>query len=141
LAREFGGDYTRYADDLLFSGDQDLARSARRFCTFVCAIALEEGFRVNMRKQRIMGANARQCATGLVLNEKPNIPRRDFKVLKAILHNCVQHGPQSQNRGGVQNYRTHLAGRIGYVESIHPARGALLRTLFERIRWEDGAGM
>jgi hypothetical protein len=113
-----------------------LARSARRFCISVCAIALEEGFRVNMRKQRIMVASARQCAAGLVLNRRPNVPRRDFKLLKAILHNCIQHGPHSQNRDNMPNYRAHLAGRIGYMELIHPARGALLRSLFARIRWD-----
>src|SRR5262249_4465316 len=50
LARTVGARYTRYADDLAFSGGPDLERSARRFQVLVCCIALEEGFEVNTRK-------------------------------------------------------------------------------------------
>src|SRR5205085_4168144 len=50
LARSVGGHYTRYADDLAFSGDELLERSARRFQIAVCRIALEEGLEVNTRK-------------------------------------------------------------------------------------------
>src|SRR6202034_1577966 len=50
LANAVGAAYTRYADDMIFSGDEVLERAARRFHIHVCRIVLEEGFEVNTRK-------------------------------------------------------------------------------------------
>src|SRR5262249_36743106 len=54
LADSLGATYTRYADDLAFSGDRNLARVVDRFQLHASAIALEEGFCVQHRKTRIM---------------------------------------------------------------------------------------
>ncbi len=54
LAAAFGATMTRYADDLAFAGDETFGRSMRFFIARVGAIALEEGFRVNHRKTRVM---------------------------------------------------------------------------------------
>jgi hypothetical protein len=135
LARSAGGQYTRYADDLLFSGPQALAASIRRFYLVVRSIAIEEGFEVNARKTRIMRQGSRQGAAGLVLNEHANIPRERFDRLKAVLHNCVRQGPAGQNRWGLPAFRSHLDGRVGFVESVNPDRGKRLRALFDRIDW------
>ncbi|HWR17207.1 MAG TPA: reverse transcriptase family protein [Terriglobales bacterium] len=98
LAMAAGADYTRYADDLAFSGDREFERSVERFATHVGAILLEEGFTVNFRKTRLMKKGVRQGLTGLVVNEHANVRRTDFDRLKAILTNCVRYGPESQNR-------------------------------------------
>jgi hypothetical protein len=64
-----------------------------------------------------------------------NVRRTDFDALKATLTNCARIGPESQNRGGHANFRSHLEGKVGFVESINPARGARLRAILERIRF------
>ena len=135
LAEAAGATYTRYADDLAFSGDEGFARGVERFSVHVAAILLEEGFRVNYRKTRIMRRGVRQYLAGLVTNERLNVPRADFDALKATLTSCVRHGPESQNREGLEAFREHLAGRVGFVESIHPAKGRRLREIFDRIAW------
>jgi len=73
--------------------------------------------------------------TGIVVNERPNATRREFDRLKATLHNCAEHGAASQNRAGHPDFRAHLLGRIGWVGSLNPERGARLRGEFDRIRW------
>lgn len=135
LAKAVGADYTRYADDLLFSGGTDFARQARRFEVAVGAILLEEGFRPNHHKTRILRKGHKQHAAGLVLNEKPNIDRREFDRLKAILTNCVRHGPASQNRENHPEFAAHLKGKLAWVGFIHPGKAAKLRAIFERIDW------
>lgn len=135
LARAAGGQYTRYADDLLFSGGPEFARRVERFKVHVSAIVLEEGFGVAFRKTRVMRRGVRQHAAGVVVNERPNLPRRQFDELKAILCNCQRHGPSSQNRADHPDFRAHLAGRISYLAAIHPARGAKLRAMWEAIDW------
>jgi hypothetical protein len=135
LARAAGADYTRYADDLVFSGGDDFARSIGRFPTHVAAIALEEGFAVQHRKTRVMRRGRCQRAAGVVINEKINMPRGDYDRLKAILCNCVRRGPHGQNRAGVPDFRAHLAGRVEHAARLNPERGRKLSRLFEQIVW------
>jgi hypothetical protein len=140
LARGFGATMTRYADDLAFAGDQRFARNVRFFLPRAAAVALEEGFRVNHRKTRVMRSNRRQHLCGLVINERPNLPRRARDELRALLFNAARLGPESQNRDGHPDFRRHLEGRISWVRSVNPAAAARLALLFARIRWEPPPG-
>jgi len=137
LARAAGGHYTRYADDLAFSGDAEFAASLGRFPKSVETILDEEGFSLNEAKTRIMPRSTRQRVTGIVVNEHCNIGRAEFDTLKAILHNCACTGPAGQNREELRDFRAHLEGRISWVEQINPRRATKLRLLFERIDWSQ----
>ncbi|GAA5145553.1 hypothetical protein GCM10025768_02950 [Microbacterium pseudoresistens] len=127
--------YTRYADDLAFSGGPALARRADAFIRGARRIIADEGHEANARKTRVRGRGVRQSVTGIVVNERLNVSRDDYDRLKAIVHNCVVHGPATQNRGGVADFRAHLLGRISWVESLNARRGERLRAEFARIRW------
>ena len=136
LAKSVGAEYTRYADDLAFSSND--ARFERRIETFsihVAAILMEEGFTVNFRKTRVMRQGVRQHLAGLIANQRINVIRADFDRLKATLTNCVRLGPESQNREAHPQFRSHLEGRVGFVEMINASRGERLRRIFEQIRW------
>lgn len=135
LARSAGAEYTRYADDVAFSGGEEFARCVERFATHAAAILLEEGFQVQHRKTRIMRQGARQHLAGLVANQRPNIRREEFDRLKATLTNCVRHGPATQNRAGVADFRKHLEGRIAFVKMINAAKAERLSEIFARIEW------
>jgi hypothetical protein len=135
LAKSAGAVYTRYADDLAFSGGEGFNSVAGRFSTHAAAIALEEGFSVNHRKTRIMRQGVRQHLAGIVVNQQPNLRRCELELLKAILTNCVRSGPESQNRGTLPDFRAHLEGRIGFVEMINRVKGNRLKALFEAIEW------
>lgn len=133
LARAAGARYTRYADDLAFSGDREFARRVKRFLLHVAVTAAEEGFAVHYRKTRIMRSSVRQHLAGVVVNERINVRRGDYDQLKAVLINCSRHGPASQNRDHHPDFRAHICGRVAFVESINPERGRRLRRLFEEI--------
>jgi hypothetical protein len=135
LARSAGAAYTRYADDLAFSGGDDFARGARRFAVHVAAIVAEEGFQVEHRKTRLTPASAQQRLAGVVVNEKPSLPRVEVERLEAILTNCVRRGPEGQNRDGHPRFREHLEGRIAFLAMVHPGKAARLRAIFESIDW------
>ena len=133
LATTAGAVYTRYADDLAFSGDERFVKCVERFAAQVAAILLEEGFEVQHRKTRVMRRGVRQYLAGIVVNERLNAVRADFDRLKAILTNCVRHGPESQNRDAHRAFRAHIEGRVGFVESVNPKKGGRLRKLLEQI--------
>jgi retron-type reverse transcriptase len=135
LARGVGARYTRYADDLAFSGDDGFSAGMGSFRSGVEAIVRDEGFALNGRKTRIMRRSTRQQITGLVVNDHVNVPRAAYDELKAILHNCVKFGPWEQNRRAASDFRAHLDGRVAWVEAANPHRGARLRRAFEAIRW------
>lgn len=135
LADDAGARYTRYADDLAFSGERSLVRGIDSFKRTVTMIAAAEGFAINTRKTRLMLRSQRQQLTGVVVNAGTNIRRDDYDQLKAALHNCVRHGPASQNRENLRNFRAHLAGRIAHVSQLNPARGARLAASFAAIAW------
>jgi RNA-directed DNA polymerase len=137
LARALDATYTRYADDLVLSGTPKLARDAARIAATVRQIAADEDLRLNERKLQVLPRSGRQRVTGVVVNVRPNVAREEFDRLKATLHNTVRHGPATQNRAGVEDFRAHLLGRIAWVAALNPARGARLRALFDQVAWEQ----
>lgn len=135
LAKRLNARYTRYGDDLAFSGDREFAGHADRFLAKVTAICGDEGLAVNPRKTRIMRQGGRQRLTGLVVNRHVNIARDQYDRLKAIVFNCARHGPADQNRERHPDFRAHLDGRITWVENVNPRKGHRLRLLFQQIDW------
>ena len=135
LAKATGVEYTRYADDLAFSGGEEFERGVDRFSTHAAVIAAEEGFDVHHRKTRVMRRGVRQHLAGLVVNERVNVMRADLDRLEAILTNCVRQGAATQNREAHPNFRLHLEGRVSFVESIHTEKGKRLRKLLTQIQW------
>lgn len=135
LAQSLGANYSRYADDLAFSGGREFERAAGRFHIQVAAIALEEGFRINTRKTRLMREGVRQQVTGIVVNAHPNFGRGEYDRLKATLTNCVRHGPATQNRDNHADFRAYLAGRISYVKMVNAGRAGRLQRLMDAIAW------
>jgi len=134
LAKSVGAHYSRYADDLAFSSnDATFERSVERFSIHVAAILMEEGFRVHHRKTRIMRQGVRQYIAGLVANRHPNVIRADYDRLKAILNNCLRFGLESQNRDAHPNFRAHLEGRVAFVTSINPGKGARLKSILQQL--------
>jgi hypothetical protein len=137
LARRLDATYTRYADDLVLSGGAQLARRADRIVAAARSIAADEGFALHPTKTRVMPHAQRQLVAGIVVNDHPNVVRREYDVLKATLHNAVRDGPAAQNRAGVEDFRAHLYGRVAWVASLNPGRGARLRVMLDAIDWDD----
>jgi hypothetical protein len=132
LAARFGAQYTRYVDDLTFSGGPSLRAARSRFVALATEIVRAEGFAVNERKTVVLGASGRQQVLGAVLNDHPTLPRRDRDALRALLHNCAVHGWESQSRGR-PNFREHVLGRISWAAALDPVFGAKLRSAFDAI--------
>lgn len=139
LAHAFGATYTRYADDLVFSGGAALRRRVGALRQWVAAIAADVGFELNRAKTRVMPRHRTQRVGGVVVNVHPNTPRADYDRLKATLHRCVLRGPAAQGGDGVPDLRRHLLGRIEWTRQSNPRRADKLMRLFRAIRWPDAA--
>ena len=90
LSNEHTLNYTRYADDMTFSG----AWTPDGLPKLVGQIIKDYGYRLAPHKIKFYGQHRRQMVTGLVVNEKINIPRETRKRLRAILHDMETNGPE-----------------------------------------------
>lgn len=121
LARSLGAGFSRYADDLAFSGDRDIAAPLLRL---VPDIIRDEGFVPNPAKTRVMSETTRQQVTGVVVNRHLNVPRARYDRLKSAIHACRQ--------GAAPDRLAEIEGEIAWVEAVNPPRGAKLRRLLTR---------
>ena len=137
LADKMGVTYSRYADDMVFSGNKSFGKSFAYFRKVVEYIAKDEGFRINHRKTCIMTQAQRQSVVGVTVNDHPNISRTEYDALKATLHNCVRYGGEEQNRINHSDFKSYLRGRIAYIEGINSARGEKLYALYQQVEWSD----
>jgi retron-type reverse transcriptase len=132
LAEKAGFSFTRYADDLTFSGDDTkevgrLLRAARK-------VVVAEGFEEHAKKTRVMRRGRRQEVTGLVVNNaRLSVPREEIRKLRAILHNAARSGLEAQNREKVPDFAAHLRGRVAFVEMVDKERGGKLRAALNRV--------
>jgi retron-type reverse transcriptase len=133
LAAKLDATYTRYADDLTFSGGPGLNAKVGYLMARVRHLAEEEGFTVNAQKSRVQRRNQAQVVTGLVVNDRPGVARKEVRRLRAILHRARTEGLEQQNRDGRPNFRTWLEGKIAYVSMVRPDVGAKLRLALETL--------
>ena len=133
LAAALGLSYTRYVDDLVFSGPDVRATKLLRS---IEAIVADEGFAIARHKSVVLSPSTRQQLLGAVVNSKTSVPRPQRDRLRAVLHNCARHGWQSQARGvDRERFRQRLEGRVAWVNGLDPPRGAALRRALADIDW------
>ena len=119
--RERGIAYTRYCDDMAFSGDFDPAEVIR----FVGGELGKMGFLLNGQKTRVRRQGQRQAVTGIVVNEKLSIPADYRRKLRQELYYCRKFGIREHLRRTGQDvpedaFRRRLLGRVNYVLQISP---------------------
>jgi hypothetical protein len=135
MAHSFGAVYTRYADDLTFSGDHQFKRNLSIFIPLVEQIISAEKFLINKKKRKFIRQNQRQTVTGIVVNSHLGINRKDFDKLKATLTNCIRLGAESQNREKHPQFAQSLLGKIAHVSQVNAKQGAKLSALYAQIKW------
>ncbi len=130
LAKRHDFTYTRYADDLTFSGEYP--RRVGRLLKSIRAILADEGVTEHPTKTRIMRKSNRQEVTGVTVNDHPAISRKDLRELRAILHNAAKLGLQSQNREQHPNFQNHLRGKVAYAAMVDPTKAEAFWSAFHR---------
>lgn len=121
LARSLGLSYTRYADDLCFSGDDPThIASLMRLASQIIA---DEGFEVAAAKTRVQRRGQRQQVTGVVVNQTPGAPRARRRRLRAAIHRYAQACARGEDD---PTRRRQLEGELAYIHMINPAQARAL---------------
>lgn len=134
LARKLGFTYTRYADDLTFSAKGEAAANVGALMMGVRRFTTDEKFTVNEDKTRVQRPHARQMVTGIVVNQRPNVPRSTRRRLRAILHNAGKTGVEGQNRAQNPFFSAWLQGMISFVHMANPDYAKKLRERLDKLR-------
>lgn len=131
-----GLQYTRYADDLTFSGDdpKKLPKTA-----FVMKIVSEEGLKLNYNKIGTYGRESRQEVTGVLVDgDRPRVPQKFKRQIYRHLHFCKKFGTWKHFKNvmpDVGNARQWLYGKIFYVNNIEPEEGKKMLALADSLDW------
>ena len=133
IATRLGFTYTRYADDLSFSASGDPLQKIGYLLARVRHIADDEGFSVNEKKTRILRRSAAQNVTGIIVNQRPGVPRDEVRRLRAILHRAAKDGLAAQNRDNHPHFEMWVKGMIAYISMVNPRQAAPLRAAFESL--------
>ncbi len=128
LMSSHGYAYTRYADDLTFSGDERLLRLLPR----VRCIVAEEGFAEAPEKTRIMRSGSRQMVTGLTVNDRVAVPKRVRRLIRAMVHT------QSVATELDDELVRFLYGHIGFMRPVHSSEARELHRKLAMAVHDDG---
>jgi RNA-directed DNA polymerase len=113
--------YTRYADDLTFSGGGKVTD----VLPFVTDVLRDYGFELDEKKTNIFRRGRRQVVTGLVVNERPNLVRTLRRRLRAAVHHRVNGRTPFWHGKPIGD--GELLGRIAFLGQTQPAEAAGLR--------------
>ncbi|HEY5591781.1 MAG TPA: reverse transcriptase family protein [Paludibacter sp.] len=111
--------FTRYADDLAFSG----ALKKIELISLVKNELRKIDLKINNSKTKLMRQNEKQIISGLIVNSKVQVPKSErnklrneiYYIKKFSLDNHLEKINQSK-----KNYLLHLIGKISYVLSMNP---------------------
>lgn len=111
--------YTRYADDLSFSGDFDENELLDKVTKTIENLNLN----LNKNKTKLMTPDKRQTVTGIVVNDKPQVAFNKRNELRQAMYYIKKFGldEHSVYKEIKQiNYLEHLLGKINFVLQINP---------------------
>ena len=139
IAERLGFVYTRYADDITFSSldpKADVGRAIRQ----IKYVIADEDFAVHPDKTRILRTGRRMEVTGLTVNEKVNVSRKQIKKFRATLFQIEKDGPGGKSWGNSENVIAAIYGYANFVSMVNPEQGKRFQQQVHRIIEKHGTG-
>ena len=135
LAEEKGVAYSRYADDIVFSGDAEEKLPSR---IEVRSILASEGFGLSEKKFRVTKRGQAHFVTGLSVSEaRPFIPRKIKRRLKQELYYAKKFDLKSHlSRAGAGTFQSginRIDGTIHYIHGVEPELAKKLQAEWKEI--------
>jgi retron-type reverse transcriptase len=135
LAQQHKFNYSRYADDMTFSGNKD--NCPKR--SDIHKIIREERLFINWEKGGKFLKGQRQLVTGLTVTHGIHVPKKFKKEVARHIHFCKKFGPDEHLRRlgneDLMFYREWLLGKILFIKSIESVLGNKLLYGFNQITW------
>lgn len=137
LAKKYEAVYSRYADDITFSGRYRVEKIISVAKRIIC----EEGFSLNEDKTRIAYNYQRQEVTGICVNNKEmHVNKKYIKKFRMQIYYCKKYGVQSHLEHIKCNkhfYKEHMYGKAYYINMVDKKLGRQLLEQLDCINWES----
>ncbi len=135
LAKTFYADYSRYADDITFSGSKGIVN----IIPIVKRIIAEEGFVVNDKKTRYYMNYQRQEVTGLTVNKEVKVSREYIRKYQQEIYYCQKYGVLSHLHKIEEQrsfYKEHMYGKAYFIYMVDEKLGSNLLKQLDEIEWD-----
>ncbi|GEJ39239.1 hypothetical protein FPKKA176_contig00107-0001 [Flavobacterium psychrophilum] len=135
LANKLGIQYSRYADDITFSGSLEKLPNIK----LLKKIIEEEKFKVNDNKVKLLKKGNRQMVTGLLVDGKVRVPQKYKKEIFRHLRFCEKFGgfTHFNKINPEKSFRKEwLHGKICFVHSVEPEIAKIMFQKLKDINWE-----
>lgn len=142
-ALKSGLTYTRYSDDMVFSGHGDFQRSgAANTIREVSGLIRVAGFVAHRSKSRVIPPGARKVVLGLLVDDSVRLLPEHRRRIEVHLRGCEEFGlaKHAAHRGfdSVFSFVDHLDGWIAFALGVERARAAQWRERLHQILATDG---
>jgi RNA-directed DNA polymerase len=134
-ALSFGLTYTRYVDDLTFSGELQIEEQA--FNKMLVSQLSSYNFTLNEKKTRKSGPYSRKVVTGVVVNEKLNVNRKYIRKVRACFHHIELGNTVLRNEKNEDSFKNlhqqqinklnKVKGMISFISSIRGKQDSIVQ--------------
>lgn len=132
LAKKEGLRYSRYFDDISFSGMRPVAPYRR----FIESVVKQEGYHVN-QKTAMFGPGETRIITGIQIAPDSSLHIVDEKALYTQIQTLARSGLTALEDDRVFKSKDSLLGKINFVTTVNPVLGIAMKDEFEKIGWPD----
>ncbi len=152
LAREYRLRYSRYADDITFSGNRNIFKKDSSFRKRLEEIIAGQNFTINEKKTRLQRKGERQEVTGLIVSDRVNVTREYVRGLDNLLYIWERYGeaeaytrflvhytPKQNLHRNKPDMRSVIQGKLLYLKMVKGADNEVWRRLQRRFNRLSGA--
>jgi hypothetical protein len=148
VAKRFGLNYSRYADDITFSSMHNVYQENSVFRKEVWHIVEEQRFIVNDKKTRLQKKGSRHEVTGIIVSDKINVTRDYVRDIRNILYMWERYGygvafakffpKYKAEKGHVKKGNPDLInvidGKLQYLKMIKGQEDSVWQRLYSRFQ-------
>lgn len=152
LAKKFNIRFSRYADDITFSGNRNVFRKGGEFQKELEKIITRQHFVINEKKTRLQKKSQRQEVTGLVVSDRVNVTREYVRGIDNLLFIWEKYGeanayakflthynPKQNLHKGAPSMRSVVQGKLLYLKMVKGEDSEVWRRLQRRFNKLTGA--
>lgn len=148
LAKRFGLNYTRYADDITFSSMHNVYQKNGEFFKELYRIISDQGFTVHEMKTRLQKHGGRQEVTGIIVSDKLNVTQKYVRDIRNILYIWDRYGygvayskffsKYKQEKGHVKKGNPDLInvldGKLMYLKMVKGETDSVYTRLYTKFK-------
>lgn len=136
--KEYDIQYSRYADDLIFSSDTD---DLQWLIERIREILAKYNFKINNNKTKLMTENDPKLLMGLNITKGIKIQKRYKRKLYQEIYFCKKYGVREHlertDSNGRANFAGYLYGKAYFINMVEPELGAQMLEELDKLFSQD----